>query len=71
MTTDLFDAGPADRIAELEQENAELKQALKRMIADWDSTIRKIQQVYAATEDLGESQEEARRLLNKLEASHE
>lgn len=68
MTTDLFDAGPADRIAELEQENAELKQALKRMIADWDSTIRKIQQVYAATEDLGESQEEARRLLNKLEA---
>lgn len=68
MTTDLFDADPANRIAELEQENTELKQALKRMIADWDSTIRKIQQVYAATEDLGESQEEARRLLNKLEA---
>lgn len=68
MTTDLFDADPADRIAELEQENAELKQALKRMIADWNSTIRIIQQVYAATEDLGESQEEARRLLNKLEA---
>ena len=68
MTTDLFDADPADRIAELEQENAELKQALKRMLADWSSTITKIQQVYAATEDLGESQKEARRLLNKLEA---
>lgn len=68
MTTDLFDADPANRIAELEQENAELKQALKRMLADWNSTIRHIQRLYAVTEDLGEAQCEAGYLLKKLEA---
>lgn len=68
MTTDLFADDPADRIAELEKQNAELKSALRRMINAWAAIRPSLHSVHEAMEDLGESQYLADRLLTKMEA---
>lgn len=55
----------------LRAENDELRQALNRMTAGLDNTIRHSQNLCAVTEEPGEAQSDAGHLLKKLEASHD
>lgn len=55
----------------LRAENDELRQALNRMTAGLDNTIRHSQSLCAVTEEPGEAQSDAGHLLKKLEASHD
>lgn len=67
MTTDLFDADPADRIAELEQQNAEQRAMLRQMISAWNHIKPHAQALFAAVEELGQAQSDAWFMLQKME----
>lgn len=71
MTTDLFSADPPESIAELKQQNAELRAMVRRMISAWDHIRPHAQGLWAAVEEVGQSQSDAGFMLQKMEDNHE
>src|SRR5690606_1526487 len=69
MKTDLFTEDPAERIAELEKQNAELRAMARRMISAWDQLKPHAQGLWAAVEEAGQSQSDAGFMLKKMEVS--
>lgn len=69
MTTDLFSGDPAERIAQLEKQNAELRAMVRRMISAWDQLKPHAQGLWAAVEEVGQSQSDAGFMLKKMEVS--
>ena len=71
MTTDLFSGDPAERIADLEQQNAELRAMLRQMISAWNHIKPHAQGLFAAVEEVGQAQSDAWFMLQKMEGNHE
>lgn len=67
MTHDLFADSPEERIAQLEQENAELKNHVRNLIYALETARPVFQACHTAMEGMGEVQYRAELFMDKLE----
>lgn len=69
MKTDLFTEDPAERIAQLEKQNAELLATIRQMVGAWYRIRPHVHALAGAVEEVGQTQSDAQILLQKMEVS--